>query len=93
MYNCGMNRTVTAIFDAGVFRPLQPVDLAPGTQVEVQVPIKGDQAATDELSAEELARQRQAIEEMIARIESLPPEGPDDGFSGQDHDKILYRRP
>jgi predicted DNA-binding antitoxin AbrB/MazE fold protein len=88
-----MNRSVTAVFDAGVFRPLQPVDLAPGTQVEVQVPVRADIASTGELSAEELARQRQAIEEMIAKIESLPLEGPDDGFSGRDHDKILYGKP
>jgi predicted DNA-binding antitoxin AbrB/MazE fold protein len=34
-----MSRTIPAIFDAGVFRPLQPVDLAEGTHVEVQVPV------------------------------------------------------
>jgi predicted DNA-binding antitoxin AbrB/MazE fold protein len=28
---------IPAIFDAGVFRPLEPVDLAQGTPVEVQV--------------------------------------------------------
>jgi hypothetical protein len=40
-----------------------------------------------------LARQAAAIEEMLAEIESLPVEGPDDGFSGRDHDKILYGAP
>jgi predicted DNA-binding antitoxin AbrB/MazE fold protein len=73
-------------------RPLQPVDLAEGTQVQVQVPAPpAEQSA--ELSPEELARQRTAIAEWLAEIESLPPEEPDDGFSGRDHDKILYGKP
>jgi predicted DNA-binding antitoxin AbrB/MazE fold protein len=90
MYNCRMNRTVPAIFDAGVFRPLQPVDLAPGTQVEVQLPGAPSRKLTDELPPEALARQQKAIAEMLAEIESLPIREPDDGFSGRDHDKILY---
>ena len=89
-YSYSMSRTIPAIFNAGVFRPLQPVDLADGTQVEVQMPAVPSHAATAELSPEELARQRTAIKEMLAEIESLPIEGPDDGFSGRDHDKILY---
>jgi predicted DNA-binding antitoxin AbrB/MazE fold protein len=32
-----MSRAIPAIFDAGVFRPLEPVELAEGTQVEVTV--------------------------------------------------------
>jgi predicted DNA-binding antitoxin AbrB/MazE fold protein len=34
-----MDRTIPAIFASGVFRPLEPVDLAEGTQVEIQVPL------------------------------------------------------
>jgi predicted DNA-binding antitoxin AbrB/MazE fold protein len=85
-----MSRTIAAIFDAGVFRPLQPVDLANGTQVEVQVPTVPAGEATAEMSPEELARQRAAIEEVLAEIDRLPIEEPDDGFSGRDHDKVLY---
>jgi predicted DNA-binding antitoxin AbrB/MazE fold protein len=88
-----MSRTIPAIYDAGVFRPLQPVDLAEGTQVEVQVPTVPPGASAAELSPEELARQQAAIEQFLAEIEALPPEGPDDGFSGRDHDKILYGKP
>jgi hypothetical protein len=36
------------------------------------------------------ARRRKAWLETIEILKSLPPEGPDDGFSGRDHDKILY---
>ena len=34
-----------------------------------------------------------AIEEMLMEIDALPLEGPDDGFSGRDHDKVLYGKP
>ncbi len=87
-----MNHSIAAIFDAGVFRPLEPVDLAEGTQVQVQVPRLADDSSV-ELSPEGLARQQSAIKEMLAEIESLPIEEPDDGFSGRDHDKILYGAP
>ena len=85
-----MNRTIPAVFDAGVFRPLKPVDLAQGTQVEVQVPVA---APGTQLSPEELADQQAAIAQFFAKMDALPTEGPDDGFSGRDHDKILYGGP
>jgi predicted DNA-binding antitoxin AbrB/MazE fold protein len=88
-----MSRAIPAIYDAGVFRPLEPVDLADGTQVEVQLPSTSTVSSKVEASPEVLARQRAAIEEMIAESESLPLEGSDDGFSGRDHDKILYGKP
>jgi predicted DNA-binding antitoxin AbrB/MazE fold protein len=82
-----MDHTIPAIFVAGMFRPLEPVDLAEGTQVEVQLPAPVPPA---DLPPEELARQQAAIEKMLAEIENLPDEGPDDDFSGRDHEKILY---
>ena len=86
-----MGHTIAAVFDAGVFRPLEPVDLTDGTPVVVQMPhARAVETADDELPPEELARQQAAIEEMLAEIESLPVEEPDDGFSGRDHDKVLY---
>jgi predicted DNA-binding antitoxin AbrB/MazE fold protein len=83
-----MDHMIPAVFDSGVFRPLEPVDLAQGTQVQIQVP-----ASNPEFSPEALARQQAAIAEMLAEIESLPVNEPDDGFSGRDHDKILYGAP
>jgi predicted DNA-binding antitoxin AbrB/MazE fold protein len=47
---------IPAVFDAGVFRPLVPVELPEGTRVEVQV-----RRASGELSTEELARQAMAM--------------------------------
>jgi predicted DNA-binding antitoxin AbrB/MazE fold protein len=80
-----MDQTIPAIFDSGVFRPLQPVDLADGTQVQIQLP-----QPKPEFSAEDLARQQAGVATFLEEMASLPPEGPDDGFSGRDHDKILY---
>jgi predicted DNA-binding antitoxin AbrB/MazE fold protein len=51
-----MSYTIPAIFDAGVFRPLKPVELAEGTQVEVQVP-----TSSDERLPEEIAQQAGAL--------------------------------
>jgi predicted DNA-binding antitoxin AbrB/MazE fold protein len=84
-----MNRTISAIFDAGVFKPIGPVDLADGTEVQVQLPAKN---VAGELSPQELARQQNAIAAMLEEIASLPVKEPDDGFSGRDHDKVLYGR-
>ena len=88
-YTINMSRTIPAVFDAGVFRPLEPVELADGTQVQVEMPHTTEQPGA-ELSPEKLARQQAAVEEMLAEIESLPIEEPDDRFSGRDHDKTLY---
>lgn len=38
-------------------------------------------------------RQREAMLTFMKDMEKLPMEGPDDGFSGRDHDKILYGEP
>jgi predicted DNA-binding antitoxin AbrB/MazE fold protein len=85
-----MSRTIPAVFDSGVFRPLEPVELAQGTPVEVQVPVVASRDAIGELTPEELARQKAAIAVMLKKIEALPIVEPDDGFSGCDHDKIPY---
>lgn len=87
-----MVHLITAIFDSGVFRPPEPVELAEGTQVQIQVPLLA-KAPSAELSPEALTRQQAAIEAFLSRMEALPCESPDDGFSGRDHDKILYGAP
>ncbi|HEY4235608.1 MAG TPA: antitoxin family protein [Lacipirellulaceae bacterium] len=84
-----MSRIIPAIFDAGVFRPTVPVDMAEGTLVVVQV-ARGVEEPSAELPPEKLARQQAAIDEMLIEIENLPIEEPNDGFSGRDHDKVLY---
>jgi predicted DNA-binding antitoxin AbrB/MazE fold protein len=76
---------IDAIFDAGVFRPLEPVSLAPGTRVIVQVqPVNG--TASDEVDNET----RTAWLEYLKRMESMPVHAPGDGFTNRDHDRIIY---
>jgi len=83
-----MDRTVRAIYENGVLRPVEPLQLKEGAAVEVTV------------RAEEPVRKkeadRQAIREFLEELAALPPEGPepDDGLIGsRDHDKILYGGP
>lgn len=40
----------------------------------------------DEMTPE----QKKRLTDSFRRIASLPIEGPDDGFSGEDHDQVLY---
>lgn len=38
----------------------------------------------------EIAKQRRAWCDLLAELSAIPGEGPDDGFSGGDHDRALY---
>ena len=80
-----MSHPIHAIFDSGDFRPLEPVELAEGTKVLVQLesPTAG---ATDEADEET----RQAWRDYLDRMESLPDRSPQDGLTNCDHDRILY---
>jgi predicted DNA-binding antitoxin AbrB/MazE fold protein len=80
-----MTRTIAAIFDSGVFRPLKPVGLANGTQVELQLHLvtPSDSGAASEIT-------RKAWQEYLERMELLPDNPPSDGLSNRDHDRIIY---
>jgi predicted DNA-binding antitoxin AbrB/MazE fold protein len=80
-----MTRTIQAIFDSGVFRPITPVELTQGTPVEVQVPVT-EASPIDEISEET----KLAWNAYVDRMDSLPDSSPRDGFSNRDHDRILY---
>jgi predicted DNA-binding antitoxin AbrB/MazE fold protein len=80
-----MTRNIPAIFDSGVFRPLEPVNLAAGTQVVVQV---SDPAPTvsDEVDNET----KQAWKSYLDRMAAMPDTSPPDGLTNRDHDRIIY---
>lgn len=73
-----MTNRITAVFEHGVFRPVTPVSLQEGARVELAY------------ESEQPLKPPQAMLEAIEEIAKLPLEGPDDGFSGADHDRILY---
>jgi predicted DNA-binding antitoxin AbrB/MazE fold protein len=78
-----MNHTIAAVFDAGVFRPLEPVDLAEGMQVVVQMPMPEAAEQVDEET-------RAAWIAYLDRMEAMPDDSPADGVSNRNHDQILY---
>jgi predicted DNA-binding antitoxin AbrB/MazE fold protein len=80
-----MSDTIPAVFDNGVFRPLEPVDLAKGTRVVVQ--LAGPSSAVADENDE---GSRQAWCDYLDRMESLPDHSPRDGLSNRDHDRIIY---
>lgn len=73
-----MTNRITAVFEHGVFRPVNPVSLAEGSRVELAY------------EAEQPLKPPQAMLEAIEEIAKMPLEGPNDGFSGADHDRVLY---
>ncbi len=72
-----MNRTIRAIYEDGVFLPLERVDLDNGEEVGVILLDKVDTGP-------------QKSQKILAEIAALPMEGNTNGFSGEDHDQILY---
>ena len=73
-----MTALVEAIYEHGVLRLLQPIDLAEGTRVEVIV------------SAKDVAAGQASVADILASIAALPLEADGEEFSGQNHDVILY---
>jgi predicted DNA-binding antitoxin AbrB/MazE fold protein len=82
-----MTYDIDAVFADGVFRPLAPVAIPNGVQVRLRV----EEQVVDD--AESKARRRAAMDEFLRLASELPLEGPNDGFSGADHDRVLYGEP
>jgi predicted DNA-binding antitoxin AbrB/MazE fold protein len=72
-----MSRTVSAVYENGVFRPLEEVELDEGEEVEVLLD------STHKPSAEDSQR-------ILDEIAELPVESENNGFSSADHDLVLY---
>ncbi len=82
-----MSQLIHAIFEDGVLKPLEPLNLAEHQRVRVSVT---PEATGD---ADIVSRQRQAMEELDAVMDVLPDNSPVDGFTATDHDKLLYGDP
>lgn len=72
-----MSHTITAIFENGVIRPLENVELSNGEEVEV-------------ILLQKTKSDAKKSRHILTEIAELPLEGKTNGFSGQDHDEILY---
>jgi predicted DNA-binding antitoxin AbrB/MazE fold protein len=73
--------TIRAVYQNGVFRPLQPLEIKEGTEVEVTVPKKRIHHPTPE-----------EVNKALQEIADLPLQ-PGPSFTGEDHDTILYGKP
>lgn len=87
-----MPQFIQAIFEGGVFRPLEPVQLAEHRQVSLTVTESPSADQQTKCTGDETAleRQREALTELRAEMDRLPDCAPVDGLGGADHDQILY---
>jgi predicted DNA-binding antitoxin AbrB/MazE fold protein len=70
-----MTTKIHAVYRNGVFQPSVPPLVAEGAEVELIV-------TTD--------NEPSSLADALSEIARLPAEGPLDGFSGADHDRVLY---
>lgn len=82
-----MTMTIDAVYEAGVFRPLEPADLPEGEQVKLTV------NAPDLAELERLAPDPRRLAEIMAEIAAMPMEAGSREFAGTEHDRILYGGP
>lgn len=73
-----MTFTLQAIYEQGMLRLMQPVDLPEGTSVKVII------------TANDLTQEEKNPADILAQIAALPLEGDPENFCGRDHDRILY---
>lgn len=71
-----MTTTIQAVYERGVLRLKEPIELADGTTVEVTITSSKPGCETPA--------------EILSAIASLPIDGDGSEFSGRDHDKVLY---
>ena len=91
-----MTQIIHAIYEGGVFRPLDLVQLAEKERVVLTIS-EADAAhianafpEPSQINADVLKRQREALTKLRADMDALPLQSPDDGLGGADHDVILY---
>lgn len=82
-----MTYEVDAIYNNGAFVPVEPLAIREGVRVHLHV---NEQAAAD---AAGNMMNRAELDEFLRLAAELPIESPDDGFSGADHDRVLYGEP
>lgn len=80
-----MPPTIEAVYEHGVLRLDRPIDLAEGSRVEVIVlPREAADAKRD------THPEAKSLSEFLDEVAALPLESSPDGFSGEDHDEVLY---
>ncbi len=83
-----MSQEFDAIYERGVFRPLEGISLPEQTKVHLQ--IQGEAASAS--LADEVSAQKTALRELLRGINSRPLPAAGQSVSARDHDRILYDR-
>ena len=83
-----MSTSIEAVYEQGVLRLSRPIDLPNGTRVAVIV-IASHPELTPEMPDEPGPRKRTPAE-IMSEVAAMPMESSPDGFSGEDHDQVLY---
>ena len=81
MLQCGqrvMTVEIEAVYEKGIIRPLEPLELPEGSRLDVIV-ITHEQPKTSGNAAQ-----------ILAEIAAQPLEGSGDAFAGREHDSIVY---
>jgi predicted DNA-binding antitoxin AbrB/MazE fold protein len=73
-----MTTTIQAVYEGGIFRPIQPISLTEGTQVEVLI------------SAQSALRDPKTVASRLAQIAEKAPRGGQSESTSRDHDRFLY---
>jgi predicted DNA-binding antitoxin AbrB/MazE fold protein len=74
-----MMKEIEAIYERGVLRPLEPLELPEGARLDIIV-----------VSRDKAGQNGAAAASILAEIAALPVEGASGSFSGRDHDSVLY---
>jgi predicted DNA-binding antitoxin AbrB/MazE fold protein len=74
-----MMKEIEAIYERGVLRPVEPLELPEGSRLDVIL-----------VSRDEVNQNGVAAANSLSEIAELPLEGVSEVFSGRDHDSLLY---
>ena len=75
-----MTKEIEAVYEQGMIRPLQPLELPEGSRLDLIV------------ITHEQHEDNGDVAQILAEIAALPLEGSSDAFTGREHDSILYPR-
>jgi predicted DNA-binding antitoxin AbrB/MazE fold protein len=83
-----MSHEFDAIYERGVFRPLERVDLPDQTKVHLQIQeaVEGARVSL----ADEASAQKAALRELVGWVHGRPSLPAEERVSARDHDRILY---
>ena len=84
-----MSQHFQAIFEGGLLRPLELLNLREQEVVVLSIETSAEPAIvrpTETMTAEE----KQAVLALLDQMEGMAETSPADGFSHRDHDRIIY---